>query len=101
MKLRTALPLTLLVATLPLYGASYGGKKGDKPSTKEEEKSGEPQGWFDWRGPLQTGVSLEKGLPEKVDANSPLWTADFPGQSAPVIANGKLYIMGYLGEGPD
>ena len=25
----------------------------------------------------------------------------FPGQSTPVIANGKLYIMGYLGEGAD
>ena len=58
-------------------------------------------GWLDWRGPLQTGVSLEKGLPQKVDAKAALWTADFPGQSAPVIANGKLYIMGYQGEGPD
>ncbi len=58
-------------------------------------------GWLDWRGPLQTGVSLEKGLPAKVDAKTALWTADFPGQSAPVIANGKLYIMGYLGEGPN
>jgi outer membrane protein assembly factor BamB len=27
--------------------------------------------------------------------------ADFPGQSAPVIANGKVYAMGYLGTGPD
>ena len=36
-----------------------------------------------------------------MDAKNPLWVADFPGQSAPVIANGKLYINGYLGEGPD
>jgi len=98
MKLRLALPLTLLVAALPLYAA----KKPEKPSKAETAKTdGASQGWFDWRGPLQTGVSLEKGLPDKVDAKSPLWTADFPGQSAPVIANGKLYIMGYLGEGPD
>ena len=27
--------------------------------------------------------------------------ADFPGQSTPVIANGKLYAMGYPGEGAD
>ena len=36
-----------------------------------------------------------------MDAKKALWTADFPGQSAPVIANGKLYIMGFEGEGPD
>jgi len=91
MKLRLALSLTLLAAALPLHAA----KKTEKPKTEGVE------GWLDWRGPFQTGVSLEKGLPDKVDAKSPLWTADFPGQSAPVIANGKLYIMGYLGEGPD
>lgn len=59
------------------------------------------RGWLDWRGAAHLGVSQEKGLPDKVEANSALWTADFPGQSAPVIANGRLYINGYLGEGPD
>jgi outer membrane protein assembly factor BamB len=59
------------------------------------------KGWLSWRGPNQTGYSLEKGLPDKIDAAQPLWTADYPGQSTPVIANGKLYIMGYLGDGPD
>jgi len=58
-------------------------------------------GWLQWRGPDQSGTTRETGLPEKVDAKSPLWTAAFPGQSAPVIADGKLYINGYLGEGPD
>ncbi|KAB2649193.1 MAG: PQQ-binding-like beta-propeller repeat protein, partial [Verrucomicrobia bacterium] len=58
-------------------------------------------GWLNWRGPEQIGMSRETGLPDKVDPKNPLWLADFPGQSTPVIANGKLYIMGYLGEGPD
>ncbi len=58
-------------------------------------------GWLNWRGPDQTGMSRETGLPDKVDPKNPLWSADFPGQSTPVIANGRLYIMGYLGEGPD
>lgn len=58
-------------------------------------------GWLTWRGPTQDSVSTEKGLPAKIDAASPLWTAEFPGQSAPVIADGRLYINGYLGEGPD
>ncbi len=59
------------------------------------------KGWLSWRGPEQTGVSRETGLPEKVSAQDALWVADFPGASAPVIANGKLYAMGYLGKGPD
>ena len=58
-------------------------------------------GWLDWRGPQQNGTSLETGLPDSADPAHPLWMANFPGQSTPVIANGKLYIMGYLGEGPD
>ena len=59
------------------------------------------RGWLAWRGPEQCGVSRETGLPDKVDPQHPLWSADFPGQSTPVIANGKLYIMGYLGEAVD
>lgn len=59
------------------------------------------RGWLSWRGPQQNGTSQEKNLPDKVDPGSPLWIADFPGQSTPVIAGGKLYIMGYLGEGAD
>ena len=58
-------------------------------------------GWLSWRGPEQMSVSRETALPTKVDPKTALWTADFPGQSAPVIANGRLYINGYQGEGPD
>ena len=58
-------------------------------------------GWLDWRGPFQNGTSQEKGLPTKIDAKQTLWTADLPGQSTAVIANGKLYINGFRGEGPD
>jgi outer membrane protein assembly factor BamB len=58
-------------------------------------------GWLNWRGPEQSGVSREKGLPTKLDAHHPLWEVDFPGQSAPVITGNRLYINGYLGDGPD
>ncbi|MFZ9855601.1 MAG: PQQ-binding-like beta-propeller repeat protein [Limisphaerales bacterium] len=61
----------------------------------------EVTGWLNWRGPLQTSVSTEKGLPTKLDAAGALWTAPFPGQSSPVLANGRLYINGYVGEGQD
>ncbi len=63
--------------------------------------SAAPTGWFSWRGPNQNGTSSEKNLPSTLDAAHPLWTADFPGQSTAVAYNGRIYIMGYLGTGPD
>jgi outer membrane protein assembly factor BamB len=59
------------------------------------------RGWLSWRGPLQSGVSLEKGLPDTIEASQALWHVDFPGQSTAVTANGRVYIMGYRGDGPD
>jgi outer membrane protein assembly factor BamB len=59
------------------------------------------RGWLSWRGPQQNGTSLEKNLPDTILVKNALWVADCPGQSAPVVANGGLYIMGYLGEGAD
>ncbi len=56
------------------------------------------QGWLAWRGPEQNGVSPEKGLPTELDPAKPLWKAPFPGASTAVVANGKLYIVGFLGE---
>src|SRR5687767_3142613 len=58
-------------------------------------------GWLNWRGPEQLGVSRETGLPDKIDAAQPLWTAKFPGSSTATVADGRIYIMGYLGEGAD
>ncbi len=58
-------------------------------------------GWLAWRGPEQTGVSRETGLPDRIIASNALWVADYPGQSTPVIADGRLYILGYLGEDAD
>src|SRR5688572_6730912 len=58
-------------------------------------------GWLNWRGPEQNGASRETGLPDKIDATQPLWTAKFPGASTATVANGRVYIMGYLGEGAD
>ncbi|MBI5384699.1 MAG: PQQ-binding-like beta-propeller repeat protein [Verrucomicrobia bacterium] len=59
------------------------------------------RGWLNWRGPEQVGVSRETGLPASVSTSNVLWTASYPGQSTPVLANGRLYIMGYQGEGAD
>lgn len=58
-------------------------------------------GWLNWRGPEQNGTSRETGLPDKIDARQALWTADFPGASTAVVADGHVYIMGFLGEGAE
>jgi outer membrane protein assembly factor BamB len=61
------------------------------------------QGWLNWRGPHQTGVSDERDLIDKWSpgAENALWVRDLSGQSSAVVANGKVYIMGYKGSGPD
>jgi outer membrane protein assembly factor BamB len=102
MKLRFASALVLATIgtlTSPLF-AQKSSNKAAAASAKASNAS-VAQGWFNWRGPSQDGTSPETGLPDKIDAKAPLWTADFPGQSTPVIANGKLYINGFLGDGPD
>lgn len=60
------------------------------------------EGWLSWRGPEQQGVSRETGLPDKISAETALWSVDFPGASTAVIGNGRAYIMGYRdAEGAD
>lgn len=60
------------------------------------------QGWLHWRGPQQNGTSLEKNLPGNLSLDGPthLWTAPVAGMSTATIANGRLYILGFAGEGP-
>jgi outer membrane protein assembly factor BamB len=84
--------------TIPLAVGVFGLLlTGTLPSSSAH--AAPAQGWLNWRGPQQNGTSLETGLPDSVDPQHPLWMANFPGQSTPVLANGKLYIMSYLGEG--
>ncbi|MEY2599493.1 MAG: hypothetical protein RLZZ142_1752 [Verrucomicrobiota bacterium] len=94
--------LAFLSLFLPLSLASAAPKKdgGAKPGV-EASNPGGMRGWFDWRGPKRDGTTPEKDLPTQIDARKPLWSVEFPGQSTPVVANGRLYINGYIGEGPD
>jgi len=66
-------------------------------------KKAAANGWLSWRGPLQNGTSLEKGLPDTwaLGGANDLWNIKFQGAGTPVIANGKLYALGYEGTGPD
>src|SRR5436305_5136975 len=60
-------------------------------------------GWLNWRGPQQNGTSLETGLPDTVTLGgaNDLWHYDLASAGSPVIGNGRLYVLGFRGEGPD
>ena len=83
--LRVAATLILLLMGMTVIGSALADVRG----------------WLNWRGPQQNGTSNEKNLPDKIDPKKPLWMNNYPGASTPVVADGKVYIMGYVGEGPD
>ena len=57
--------------------------------------------WPNWRGPNQNGASPETGLIStwSVNGENLIWRADFIGRSTPVIMNGRVYVIGRVGEG--
>jgi outer membrane protein assembly factor BamB len=60
--------------------------------------------WIHWRGPEENGHSLEKNLPGDFDPElgakgNVVWKQPFGGRSAPLVMNGKLYIIQGTGEG--
>jgi len=56
--------------------------------------------WYRWRGPEQTGVSREVGLPDKFALNGEnfLWKAPYGGMSSPVVMNGRVYTITRVNE---
>lgn len=57
--------------------------------------------WPGWRGPLQTGHSLETGFPHQWDDSSVRWKTDLPGdgQSSPVIWGRRIFLTTALENG--
>src|SRR5205823_3653035 len=58
------------------------------------EKSAHGENWTHWRGPEQTGVSRDHGLPDDWDpakGTNVVWKADIGGRSTPIIQNGRVY----------
>lgn len=86
---------------LPAFAAVFLVLAGNTPS--RSASAARVNGWLSWRGPQQNGTSLEKGLPDTVAVDGPnnLWHYDVSGAGTPVIANGRLYVLGYGGQGPD
>ena len=60
--------------------------------------------WIHWRGPEQNGVSREKNLPDSFDPalkakGNVVWQMPFGGRSAPLVMDGRIYIINGHGEG--
>lgn len=69
------------------------GVRADSPVAHEGN-------WLHWRGPLQSGVSLEHYTAPKFNPE-PVWTLDLSGRGTPVIHDGRMYAWGYRGTGSD
>ena len=56
--------------------------------------------WPTWRGPNQDGTSAETGLIStwSVEDENLLWEAEFIGRSTPIVLNGRVYVIGRVGE---
>ena len=78
----TTAPLFRLSLSLALFGAAV-----------------QANDWPSWRGPLQTGVSLEhyEGAAGKVD-ETPVWTHETRSRGCPVVFDGRVFSFGYKGE---
>ncbi len=57
--------------------------------------------WSNWRGPQQSGVSDEKGLPSSwsPEGQNLVWKAPVGGRSSPIFLNDSLYLVNTAGEG--
>jgi len=92
-----------VISLLGLGGSLTVGCSGPKdadPATAEQTPA---RGWLSWRGPQQDGTTLETGLPEELslEASAGTWSYQLAGRGTPVIADGRVYAMGYEGEGAE
>ena len=54
--------------------------------------------WIHWRGPEMTGQSKDKNLPstwspDEVGKNNLIWKAPYGCRSAPLVMNGRVYVL--------
>ena len=89
--MNTRSTLLLLLGSLPCAAA---------PALAQD---GVQRGWLSWRGPEQAGTSPETGLVDTwdVDSETTLWTYELSGRGTPVVGDGRVYFLGYEGEGKD
>jgi len=60
----------------------------------------EDRNWYHWRGPLQSGESVEHHSSALLE-EKPSWTYDSNGRGTPVVVDGKVFSFGYRGQNED
>lgn len=57
--------------------------------------------WFAWRGPDQRGMARENAplTSWSQDGQNVLWKSDVGGRSVPIVMNGRVFLIGPVGEG--
>ncbi|MBI4564515.1 MAG: PQQ-binding-like beta-propeller repeat protein [Planctomycetes bacterium] len=99
------MPITLQrsIALVVLGMCALASCQATSKNVNRNAPDGGVHGWLHWRGPEQNGTSTETGLPEKweVGGTNQLWDFELSGRGTPVVANDKVYALGYQGEGAD
>lgn len=92
------------MATFTLVSSCVSSHPGKEPTAATSaatagKKIGSGHDWLYWRGPNGDGVSMETGLPEKLDLTdgSLLWMHEIQGGGVPVAAGDRIYQFGYYG----
>jgi len=59
--------------------------------------------WPSWRGPNHNGVSSATNLISdwSTSGKNLIWRSDFKGRSTPVVYNGRVFVIGRVGDGID
>lgn len=101
--MRGSLILGLAGALLATAGVAAPVQRTKSAAARPAAKAAAVTGWLSWRGPDQTGVSHETGLVDtwKLGGANDLWSYKLASGGTPVLANGKLFVLGYEGEGPN
>jgi len=91
-----------LVALVCLFAVGACAQEQGQEQEPAPKEAGEEHvgNWLHWRGPLQTGTSLEDYESPRFNPD-PVWTYDIAGRGTPVIHDGRMYSWGYRGEGPN
>ncbi len=104
---RAASPASLQFAfsLVPMLAACIGGSPAVQqqapPASRPAWQGPRASDWLSWRGPDQAGASRETGLPERVTlgGENHAWSYPLPGRGTPVVAGGRVFALGYVGEG--
>ena len=83
----------ILTAMCLIVNAFCADDSKEASLTGNKEKTGD---WHHWRGPMQNGQSLEKGLPDsfKVDGENLIWRKEaYATRATPIVMNGLIYTV--------